>query len=75
MASIGCERCGRTEPPLKYIKNWPPTQDIALFLYSSTRASMACQKENKKKLNQWLQHARLLLVKVKTFFVLEITLF
>ena len=40
MALIGCERCGRTKPPLKYIKKWPPTQDIALFLHSSTRTSM-----------------------------------
>ena len=59
MASIECERCGRTEPPIKYIKNLPTPkkQDIALFFHSSTRTSMACQKNF---LNQWLQHARLL---------------
>ena len=45
MALIGCERCGRTEPPLKYIRKWPPTQEIAL--HSSTRTLMGCQKEKK----------------------------
>ena len=46
MALIGCERCGRTEPPLKYIKKWAPsTQDIALFLHSSTGMLMALKKK------------------------------
>ena len=46
MALIGCERCGRTKPPLKYIKKWPPTQNITLFLHSSTRTSMTFKKKN-----------------------------
>ena len=35
------------QTPLKYIKKWPPAQQIALFLDSSTRTLMACQKEKK----------------------------
>ena len=47
MASAGCERCTRTEPP---------TQEIALFLQSSTKTLMACQKKEKilKKKHPWL---------------------
>ena len=37
MALVGCEWNGHTEPPLKNIKKWPPMNDIALFLRSSTR--------------------------------------
>ena len=47
MASKECKRCGRTESPIKYIKNLPTPkkQDIALFFHSSTRTSMARQKK------------------------------
>ena len=47
MALIGCEGCGRTVRPLKYIKKCPPTQNISLFLHSSTstRTSVAYLKE------------------------------
>ena len=61
MTLTGWEWCGRTETPLKYIKKWLPYTKYC-FLHSSTGMSMACQKENKKMLNQWLQYARLLLV-------------
>ena len=48
MALIGCERCGRTEPPKIDQKVGPPAQEIALFFYSSTRTSMTCQKKRKQ---------------------------
>ena len=96
MTLIGCKQCDRTEPPLKYIKK-SPTQEIALFLYSSTRTSMACQKEKnfeKKRLPRqltffeitmsWgntykvllhaLDHPIVCPSKLKTFFILEITM-
>ena len=45
MALIGYEQV-----PLQYIRKWPtPTQEIALFFHSSTRTSIACQKEKKRK--------------------------
>ena len=52
MALIECERCGRTKPPLKYIKKWLHAQKIALFLQRSTRTLMACQKKEKKNLKK-----------------------
>ena len=52
MALIGCER-RRTEPPQNTSKSDPPlTQEVALFLHSSTRRSMVCQKEKKNNLKK-----------------------
>ena len=36
LVRLRSERSGRTELPLKNVKKWPPKQNIALFLHSST---------------------------------------
>ena len=36
--------------PLKYIKNWPPTQEISLFLDSSTRTLVDGMSKRKEKI-------------------------
>ena len=74
MILIGCERKGSTRPPPKiHQKVAPPTQKIALFLNSSAKTSMICQKKN---FFEDQQHAPLRLLslvlvkmcgKVKTF--------
>ena len=43
VALIGCKRSGRTRLPSKIHQ-----KEIALFLHSSTKISMACHKEKKK---------------------------
>ena len=59
MALVGWNGAAAPSPPTTHQKVALDTQEIALFLHSSTKTWMACQKEKKKKLNQ--QHAWLLL--------------
>ena len=66
MALIGCEQSGRTSPPKIHQKVVPPAQEIALFLHSCTRTSMACQKEKKS-----LEKKRLLLLRLLSLVLVE----